>query len=260
MMKGLVHIIIKIWRKFKSNFVFGLFITLFIVFASFANRSVKSQLYEQVNVNIQKAHSNDFLTSEEIYYMINSTEDGNVKGQKVEHIDLNKIEKKLRENSFIEKAEVYSDLKGQLYVDVIHRSPILRIRANNGNDYYLDNHCMIMPTSPTHTAKTLVATGFVRKSDFSDPEGSFLYQLALKIENNEFLRALIGQIYVDKDKNIMLFPKLGNIIIEFGNQDDMDSKINKLEILYKKILPSEGWNKYKRASLKYKYQIVLKKK
>ncbi len=117
-----------------------------------------------------------------------------------------------------------------------------------------------MPISNSYAAKSLVFTGNIYENDFQKRTRSPLYQLAFFIDQDPFLKALIGQVHVDSRGEIFLIPKVGNIIIEYGNCNEVESKFKKLKILYMKILPTEGWNKYKKASLKFNNQIVLKKK
>ena len=50
--------------------------------------------------------------------------------------------------------------------------------------------------------------------------------------------------------------QVGKQKIEFGNPENVENKFFRLSVLVKKVLPSVGWNKYERVSLKYKDQIV----
>ena len=84
--------------------------------------------------------------------------------------------------------------------------------------------------------------------------------MALFINKDVFLSALIGQIYVKKDTEMLLVPKIGDFMIDFGNASDLENKFMKLKVFYKKILPFEGWNKYNNVILKYKNQIIVNKK
>ena len=69
--------------------------------------------------------------------------------------------------------------------------------------------------------------------------------------------------YYKNLKRIKAFPKLGLIKtkqkIYFGNTDNMDNKFKKLELFYKNILPTKGWNYYESVNLKFKNQIVCNK-
>ena len=73
---------------------------------------------------------------------------------------------------------------------------------------------------------------------------------------DEFLNAQIAEIEINKNKQLILYPQVTKQYIEFGELSDIESKIEKLNIFYKDILPFKGWNTYERVSLKFKNQIV----
>ena len=79
------------------------------------------------------------------------------------------------------------------------------------------------------------------------------------INKNAFWKAQIAQIHVNKENEISLYLQVGNPEINFGrleNQEDINKKMNKLDIVCKKILTTKGWNTYKKISLKYNNQII----
>jgi cell division protein FtsQ len=47
-----------------------------------------------------------------------------------------------------------------------------------------------------------------------------------------------------------------NAEIIFGDLNDWESKLKKLEIVYRHILPRKGWNTYKKITLRYHQQVV----
>ena len=60
-----------------------------------------------------------------------------------------------------------------------------------------------------------------------------------------------------------MIPQVGNHEIVFGaanSNKDVVAKLNKLKIFYQEGLPFEGWNKYNQINLKYKNQVVCKKR
>ena len=81
-------------------------------------------------------------------------------------------------------------------------------------------------------------------------------QVINTIRTNEFWNAQIAQMDIDSKGNITLFPQVGDLRIEFGQPINEKTKLKKLMILYKEILPRVGWNKYKRVNLEYEGQLV----
>ena len=70
----------------------------------------------------------------------------------------------------------------------------------------------------------------------------------------------IVQIYVDEKNNVELIPRVGNHNIILGDASDLENKLEKLMIFYKKGLSKTGWNEYSTINLKYKNQIVCTKR
>ena len=56
-----------------------------------------------------------------------------------------------------------------------------------------------------------------------------------------------------------MIPQITKQKIYFGNTNDMEIKFKKLELFYKNILPTKGWNYYESVNLKFKNQIVCNK-
>ncbi|MCF8296880.1 MAG: hypothetical protein K9J13_04975, partial [Saprospiraceae bacterium] len=85
-----------------------------------------------------------------------------------------------------------------------------------------------------------------------------IFILAKAITKDEFFKAQIEQIYINKNE-IELIPKVGDHVIIFGSISDMDEKLDKLKLFYIKGLKKTGWNNYKTINLKYRNQIVCTK-
>ncbi len=84
--------------------------------------------------------------------------------------------------------------------------------------------------------------------------------MATKIQEDEFLNALIDQIYVTPDQEFELIPKAGIDYIEFGDFDDVDQKLKRLKLFYIKGKEKINWTIYKSINLKYENQVVCTKK
>ena len=83
-----------------------------------------------------------------------------------------------------------------------------------------------------------------------------LLDLINAINDDTFWKSQISQLIVEKDGGVTLIPEIGNHQIEFGLAIDIEAKFKKIKLLYKEILPSKGWDKYKKISVKYRNQIV----
>lgn len=168
------------------------------------------------------------------------------------------IETELEKNPTIWKAEVYKKIifndksyKGILGVKIKFREPLVRI-MNNNQSYYLDCEGFNIPVSSDYSAKTIVVTGNVEE-EFCKGE---LLPLINYIKNNSFWKSQFDQIHITNEKEIILSPLVGDLIVDFGEIDKYEDKLRNLQAFYMQILANNNWNKYKRINLKFENQVI----
>ena len=83
----------------------------------------------------------------------------NLKGATLDRLNMKEIEKKIKTNRFVEDAELYSDLKGNLIVKAILRRPIARVVRNDGPDGYIAEDGTVMPVSDKFTTRVILLSG-----------------------------------------------------------------------------------------------------
>ncbi|NQV52031.1 MAG: hypothetical protein HQ500_02560 [Flavobacteriales bacterium] len=195
---------------------------------------------------------------------------------RMKEIDPGHIEFLITNNSFIQDAEVYKELNGDLHVDVIVRKPIVRVYNDLGVSVYIDQYGVIMPLSSTYTARTPIANGDLtlmlyqyighnvkelpKLTEHSDAYTiQEIYNVAAVCAQDEFWSAQFNQIYVTSEGELELIPRVGDHRVMIGNSKDLDKKLNKLWHFYKKGLSKTGWNEYETINLKYANQVVCTK-
>jgi cell division protein FtsQ len=183
-------------------------------------------------------------------------------GRRMESININGLENKLKSNPFIEFAKVYTDMDGVINVEISQRQPILRLINRFDQDFYVDQHGLKIPLSTNFTARVIVANGYIDEL-FANHVDSLHTAIAMELfKTADFIRkdslwdAQIGQIYVNKDHEIELIPRVGNNRILLGNTDSLENKFHNLLVFYKKALPLVGWDAYKVINIKYANQVV----
>jgi cell division protein FtsQ len=169
-------------------------------------------------------------------------------------IDLNLIEDKLDSVSYIKNSQVFFSSNNRLIVRLEEKKPIARIVGKKA--YYLSYSGDILPLSKEHTSRVLVVSGTLNRQFVKEE----LYKLVFFIINDEFWSAQINQVYVTKEQEFILIPRVGNHKIEFGDIENYKKKFHKLFSLYTEGLKICGWNKYSKINLKYENQIVCTKK
>ena len=201
------------------------------------------------------------LSKDEIARMVKLAEK-DITGKKLEDINAEKIEKAVEKNPAVLKAEVYkvvakdtTSYKGIVTVRVKHRRPVVRVMSEKGS-YYLDKFGDEIPISTNYTANVLVATGYFSEKYAKEQ----LLPFVLFIENDEFWKAQIEQVHVEKNGDVILTPLVGDQIIELGKLNDFKIKLRNMRAFYNQVLAHNNWDKYDKISLKYKNQVVAKKR
>lgn len=177
-------------------------------------------------------------------------------GHPMDSVNSTLIEKELLRNSFIKLAQCYKSSGGTVNIYVSQRLPILRVKADNGEDYYIDDKGEPMKPQ-NYKADLAIATGLISK----DYAKHTLIHLARQLHDNDFVNDLTTQIDVDARGNVTLIPRIGCDAIHLGTIDSttVAMQLTNLHAFYAKVLPTVGWNKYREISLEYSGQIVCKK-
>lgn len=240
----------------------GWLAVLVLVFISigFASKEQRNRTYEAVSFRIDNQFENYFIDEHDMRERISNDGGQIMEGNSVDRLNLREMEELLTAETFISNAQTFRDLKGNLLVRVDQRRPIARIIRNDAPDAYIGNDGEVLPVSDKFTSRVLLVSGdfadsLVRFENISDHYGAYL-ELMREVYSDAFLRAQIAQLDINKRGEINMYPQVTKQVIEFGTPEEMEFKFRKLEVFYKTILPSKGWNHYKRVNLTYSNQIV----
>lgn len=233
------------------------FIAVTLAFSSRQSRHVSCR-----NIEIEFSKNEIIkISREEVAQLINNV-DNKLVGKELREINTELIEKEIEKHQAILNAEVFkvvakdsTSYKGILGVRVKHREPVLRIMASSGT-YYLDRTGEQVPISSNYTANVLVASGYFSE-DFAKEQ---LLPFVLHLEKDLFWKAQIEQVHVEQDGNVMLTPLVGDHLIELGNLEEFQGKLRNMKAFYEQVLVRNNWDKYQKITLKYKNQVIAKKK
>tara|TARA_B110000967_G_scaffold158793_1_gene164251 strand:+ start:12650 stop:13435 length:786 start_codon:yes stop_codon:yes gene_type:complete len=258
-------------RRLINITIWALFIIGVLLLLSFTYEKKKEKVCVEVKYSIDMLSGNHFVTPARLDGILKSI--GFKVGQdKFKDIDTKKLERKLLSISSIERVDVFKNMNGTLEIKVEQRKPIARVFNRNGYSVYLDDNGKTMQVSDFYTARVLVINGHLNLKVGENIEAithndslkgltliDELYELAAYIEKDKFLKAQIEQIYVKRNKEVILIPKVGNQEIIFGKVEDVDAKFKKLILFYKEGINPTNLNLYKTINLKFNNQIVCKK-
>ena len=219
------------------------------VILSFTNKNRKNQIANLNNIEIDYEK---FIDNKNIikYLAENHVSFDNTL---ISDIDFVSIEEALNEHPYIKKAEIYTDQTGKVNLHLKNRIPYVRV-INSSDDFYLDSKMTMFPINDNYTENVLIITGeFILTN-------SKAKKLITLINNNDFWRSQITQIHFIDEEDVILITRVGDQLIEFGNLNNQEDKLNNLNIFYKKVMPVQGWQKYSKVSLKFSNQIVCTKK
>jgi cell division protein FtsQ len=253
-------------RKIRNIIVWIILFFYMVIMLGLIEDRSQNVPCKEIRVRILDSLEQGFITREDIVSII-QTRYKRILGYPVGGINTDKMEKFLNTHPFIKSIEIYKTIDGALNINVLQRKPILRIVNQENQNYYIDKEGVIIPISDKFTLRVLVANGFINElfnpevTDNINEAGEKekivdLLHLAEFISNHDFWHTQIQQIYVDKNGEYEIIPRVGAHIIYFGNFDNYEEKFKKLYEIYKKGFSREGWNKYKSINLKYKGQVV----
>jgi len=255
-------------KKTLSIVFVSLFAVLVLVLVGMIYHHFRNQFVKKVEVRIEQKNGKGFLSQQEVLSLFEKGD--SIQKIKVKDLNLNKIKSEIAKNPYVEKADAFINISGNLIVNVKEKVALLRLVNKQGKSCYMDVQGGLFPVGKSYSERTLFVNGYIKTplrigknvydSVYSKTLLPQLYKLALKIHSNRFLNAEISQIFVNSEGNIDLTPELGNFIIRFGNLNKQKIKLENLEAFYMQALLKEGWNKYRSINLAFTNQVICTKK
>lgn len=242
----------------------------------FAREKHANRIMQFPVIVIESAADNAFLMTDDV---VSRLKYKNIQLENLKRSEINTdlIESIIMEMYEVQEASVHINIDDSWAVTMVLRKPIARVFNQKGESFYIDDRGKLMPTSLLYSAHVLPVTGII-KDKFSNlsveeiintdtlktqsllPQ---IYYLSEYVCKDPFLSALIAQAAVDKNGDFVLTPIVGNQKIIFGRADNrkqVEERFKKLLVFYRDALPYAGWSKYESINLKYKNQVVCKKR
>jgi cell division protein FtsQ len=263
MLSDLLSMRLPRFRYDRISWVLFLLITALILLSAVTRK--KNSFASETSVAIIPLESGEkMLGDRDVRQNLLQAFGNTLEGTELAELEIERIERVLESDPFVDDAEVYVGQSNALHVRIRQREPILRIMDNTGGNYFLDINGAKIPTSALYTPRVLVATGNVAPytGDFQEKRRNTLkdvFALTQYIMNDEVWSIFIQQIHVNNANEIILIPLVGDQKIILGSVKNMEDKLNRLKIFYEQGMPYSGWRIYKTISLKYNGQVVCKK-
>ena len=80
--------------------------------------------------------------------------------------------------------------------------------------------------------------------------------MARLIASDPFWEAQFEQLYIRRNNDYVLVPRVGDHLILLGPPEEVEIKLRNLRALYQSGLDPKEWNEYKVINLKFKNQVI----
>lgn len=258
------------WKKIFKIIGFTLLWLLFLgslvtVFIA-ATQESKTLACTGSRINIDREKGVSFVDTNDVKSALKEIGFETFQNKKIDQVNVNKIEKHLEKNSFIQNAELFITRNGIVNINITQKKPLLRVFNSDGVSFYLGNENDVIPWSPKFSAHVPVLLGLKAGAldYYPKSDSTFVKKIcdfARYVEGNPFWNAQIDQIVVDSDRQIKIIPTLGENTILLGDLSNYEEKLDNMVLFYKKNIHNKTiLNKYESISLAYENQIVCKNK
>ena len=234
------------------NIAVGIYLVLAVTAFNDPDEAMAKECTE-VEIDIEKESMEGFLNPSEVKKLLTQHKLYPL-SQPMSSISPRKMEETLQKSPFVEKAECYKTLSGHVCINIKQRIPVIRIMADNGDNYYLDNHGNIMPEAG-YATDILIATGHISKKYAQN----VLSKIANHIVSNTFWKNQTVQLNVLANGTLEMVPRVGEHIVFLGSPTHIDNKLERLRKFYTYGLNKAGWNKYSYINVEFNKQIICKK-
>jgi cell division protein FtsQ len=249
-----------------------LILAYLLVVLGFVRNAYDGVLCNGIEVVIRDSLERRFITASDIRDLIR-LEYPKVAGIPLADLDAAAMEASLSSLPVIKSLQVYKRVDGRLVIELVQRTPIIRVEDRDHGLYYLDGEGHVIPAEAGYSPHILTVNGEidgsfrkqknVLETGRDDPGADIMADvmaLAGFITDDPFWNAQIVQVYVNRDGEFELVPRVGAQIIHFGDGSRLREKFFKLETLYREGFRQKGWNQYEIINLKYQNQVICTKR
>lgn len=256
----------------KYKIVIALLVVFVLIIVFLIRFTYRNVYCKDIQITFEQTSTKNFIDTNEIISYLSKNMNFKIIGNKFKKINLFVIEQELEKVPYISNVDAYRDKNNVLCLKIYQYIPIAQVFDNKGYSYYLSKEGQFLPIKNSVSFYVPIFNGNipnnkrifeekinVKDTFFHNKIERVIYEFAYNLYNNDYAYTLLDQIYVDKEKELTLIPKIGNFSILFGDTTNFEEKIEKLKVFYQTGLPRVGWDRYSIINLKFDNQIVCVK-
>lgn len=219
-------------------------------------------------LRVEYADNNRFVSEDDVKAYIDKYY-GSYIGQRLDSVDLCRIENILDDQSAVLKSEAFITPDGRLNVRLSQRAPVLRFQKGDLG-FYVDERGYIFPLQENYSADVPVVDGDIpidytdgykgkARTEREDRWISGVLGMMNWLSKSKTWKDSIVQVAVSSKGDLILVPRTGKEKIVFGSPDGVADKFSRIEKYYEYIRPSVAEGYYSTVNVKYDGQIICRK-
>lgn len=175
-------------------------------------------------------------------------------------VSIRRLEKRIGDNPWVKKADLFFDSKQVLWVKVVEREPVARLFTNEGASFYVDSGGTRLPLKDYCPFQLPVFTSCpLDRKKWTATDTTLAREIAVLggyLQAHPFWMNMVQQVDVDGLRQFDLVPSIGNNVLKIGDTSDLDRKFDRLRVFYERIIPRVGWNKYAVVDARYTGEVI----
>ena len=257
-----------VWRYTIALAVTVLVVALMALLSGISRERRHLLTCSGLDIQVMDSARLNFIGKEDVRKCLDDSY-GTWSGQRLDSVNLRKIETILKDRSAILTSEAYTTSDGILHIRVTQREPVVRFQGPDGG-FYSDENGFLFPLQAGYTSRVPIIDGAVPVHTGAGYKGPArtaaerrwvegIIGLVRHIEKNKAWSDAIVQITVDSRGDIVMVPRTGKEKFIFGSPDDWQDKFARMERYYRYIAPSKEEGYYSTVNVKYRNQIICRK-
>ena len=225
-----------------------LFFSIVIITSISTYAIIKNENKRQFKKNIVFSENNIFLNDSIVNKLL--TQIFHERYMKAKDIlDLNIIETELKNNEYVENAEIYWKFHDVLEIRIKEREPLYILKKEN---FYVDSFSNIFPMKEIKKDLPKVS------SELPEVDLISVTKFILKTNNDSFMKSELDKIYIKQDE-FKINLKSFDFDIIFGDSKRVYEKIEKLKVFCAFQKVQDSLTNFTLVNLNYLNQVIASK-